>query len=104
MPQPQVAQFVALLASLAPADGELPEDAQKARVQAFQLLDQGDVPGAAEAFQGEYTRLRTMDEKDRAKAAADPAAPRKSRGVEPLEYDFRPARVHRNGLVSVRAR
>jgi thioredoxin-like negative regulator of GroEL len=45
------------------------------------------VPGAAEAFQGEYTRLRTMDEKDRAKAAADPAAPRKSRGVEPLEYD-----------------
>ena len=87
VPQPQVAQFVALLASLAPAEGELPEDATQARVQAFQLLDQGDVPGAAEAFQGEYTRLRTMDENDRARAANDPAAPRKSRGVEPLEYD-----------------
>ena len=87
VPQPQVGQFVGLLASLAPAEGELPEDAQKARVQAFQLLDSGNVPGAAEAFQGEYTRLRTMDENDRAKAAADPAAPRKSRGVEPLEYD-----------------
>ena len=87
VPQPQVAQFVALLASLAPADGELPEDAQKARVQAFQLLDSGNVPGAAEAFQGEYTRLRTMDENDRARAANNPAAPRKSRGVEPLEYD-----------------
>jgi putative thioredoxin len=87
VPQPQVAQFVSLLASLAPNDGELPEDATQARVQAFQLLDSGNVPGAAEAFQGEYTRLRTMDENDRAKVAADPAAPRKSRGVEPLEYD-----------------
>ena len=87
VPQPQVAQFVTLLASLAPAEGELPEDAQKARVQAFQLLDSGNVPGAAGAFQGEYTRLRTMDENDRARAANNPAAPRKSRGVEPLEYD-----------------
>ena len=103
VPQPQVAQFVASLASLAPAEGELPEDAQKARVQAFQLLDSGNVPGAAEAFQGEYTRLRTMDEKDRAKAAADPAAPRKSRGVEPLEYDSdRPESVEM--AWSVRAR
>ena len=39
VPQPQVAQFVSLLASLAPAEGELSEDATQARVQAFQLLD-----------------------------------------------------------------
>ena len=103
MPQPQVAQFVALLASLAPAEGELPEDAQKARVQAFQLLDSGNVPGAAEAFQGEYTRLRTMDEKDRAKAAR--TRPRRgNRGRRAAGIRFGSARIHRDGLVSVRAR
>ena len=85
--QPEVAKFVAELALLAPNEGELPEDATRARVEAFALLDQGDITEAADAFNGEYSRLRTMDEEDRARQAADPAAPRKRAGVEPLEYD-----------------